>query len=120
MFSAPHSLLMWRRQGKPKVVILRRYKTLLPAVPPVGARAQARAVLGNSGGRIAVAADYLLGSELTASRRQSGRAGPNAASGRNVGQVCVNSAAAKLHHWFSWATLTKCRCSEIVLGDPNT
>src|SRR5580700_451913 len=76
---------------------------LLPAVPPVGAAAQARAELGNSGGRIAVAADYLLGSELTASRRQSGRAGPNAASGRNVGQVCANSAATKLHHWFSWA-----------------
>ena len=93
---------------------------LLPAVPPVGAAAQARAALGNSGGRIAVAADYLLGSELTASCRQSGRAGPNAASGRNVGQVCANSAATKLHHWFSWAALTKCRCSEIVLGDPNT
>src|SRR5580692_9410008 len=25
MFSAPHSLLMWRGQGKPKVVILRRF-----------------------------------------------------------------------------------------------
>jgi hypothetical protein len=84
------------------------------------AAAQARAVLGNSGGRIAVAADYLPGGELTASRRQSGRAGLNAASGRNVGQVCANGGATKLHRWFSWAALTKCRCSEIVLGDPNT
>jgi hypothetical protein len=39
-----------------------------------------------------VAADCLLGGELTASRRQSGRAGLNAASGRNVGQVCANGA----------------------------
>jgi hypothetical protein len=67
-----------------------------------------------------VAADYLPGGEFTASRRQSGRAGLNAASGRNVGQVCANGAATKLHHWFSWAALTKCRCSEIALGDPNT
>jgi hypothetical protein len=86
----------------------------------VRAAAQAKAVLGNSGGRIAVAADYLPGGEFTASRRQSGRAGLNAASGRNVGQVCANGAATKLHHWFSWAALTKCRCSEIALGDPNT
>jgi hypothetical protein len=56
----------------------------------------------------------------TASRRQSGRAGRNAASGRNVGQVCANGAATELHHWFSWAALTKCRCSEIVLGEAST
>jgi hypothetical protein len=67
-----------------------------------------------------VAADYLPGARLTASRRQSGRAGLNAASGRNVGQVCANGAATKLHHWFSWAVLTKCRCSEIVLGEAST
>src|SRR5580698_9499729 len=55
-----------------------------------------------------------------APQRQSGRAGRDLASGRNVGQVCANGAATKLHRWFSWAALTKCRCSEIVLGDPNT
>jgi hypothetical protein len=60
--------------------------------------------------KVAVAA------EPTASRRQSGRAGRNAASGRNVGQVCANGAATKLLYWFSWAALTKCRCSVIVLG----
>ena len=86
----------------------------------MGAPPRPGAVVGNSAGRIAVAADYLLGGELTASRRQPGSAGRNAASGRNVGQVCANGAATKLHRWFSGAPLTKCRCSEIVLGDPNT
>src|SRR5580693_3026827 len=97
------------------------------------AAAQARAVLGNSGGRTAVAADYLalvtrfaertgevLRAAPTASRRQSGSAGRNAASGRNVGQVCANGAATTLHPQFSWVALTKCRCSEIVLGEAGT
>src|SRR5580692_4340993 len=79
------------------------------------AAAQARAVLGNSGGRTAVAADYLalvtrfaertgevLRAAPTASRRQSGRVGRNAASGRHVGQVCANGAATTLHPQFSW------------------
>src|ERR1039458_10386473 len=30
LFSAPHSLLRWRGQGKPKVAIPRRLETLLP------------------------------------------------------------------------------------------
>jgi hypothetical protein len=38
----------------------------------------------------------------TASRRQSGRVGRNAASGRHVGQVCANGAATTLHPQFSW------------------
>jgi hypothetical protein len=36
MFSAPHSLLRWRGQGKPKVGIEAAFKALLPAVPPGG------------------------------------------------------------------------------------
>jgi hypothetical protein len=37
-FSAPHSLLRWRGPRKPKVGIQRRFKALLPAVPPGGHR----------------------------------------------------------------------------------
>jgi len=65
-----------------------------------------------------VRAEVLRGAP-TALRRHSGRAGRNATSGRDVGQVCANGGATKLHRWFSWAPLTKCRCSEIVLGEAN-
>jgi hypothetical protein len=43
----------------------------------------------------------------TAPHRQSGRAGRNAASGRNVGQVRANGAATVLHRRLSWVVLTK-------------
>ena len=44
MFSAPHSLLRWRGQGKPKVAIQRRLEEVLPGVPPVETTARAMAV----------------------------------------------------------------------------
>src|ERR1017187_4771152 len=51
-----------------------------------------------------------------APQRQSGRAGWNAASGRNVGQVRANGAATTgIHLRFSWVALTKCRFSEMYL-----